>query len=138
MSRLALFLGFLTACAGPNAISGTVTDRSGRPVDRAIVSLDPGNIELVTDREGRFVIDYLRDEHAERVRLRPKTEYSLEVFKAGFHVETRAVPYRRGPLDVGELALTAETLEVQHDGRNLLPTLQGERTTGASSTYEGQ
>ena len=45
----------------------------GEPLPRAVVSLVPGNVELVTDRDGRFVIDYLRDQSGERVKLGPVT-----------------------------------------------------------------
>lgn len=128
----------LTACGGKRVITGQVTDHRGEPVDRVIVSLEPGRVELVTDREGRFLIDYLRDEAAERTRLAPRTTYRLELFKPGYHPLSRDVPYRSGPLDLGLLGLIPDVLRVQDDGQNLVPTLGEDRSTSGGATYEGQ
>ena len=61
----ALLLSPASAEAGRNQIGGQILDRNGEPVNRAIVSLVPGNVQLMTDREGNFLIDYLRDEDGE-------------------------------------------------------------------------
>ena len=79
-----------TAC-GPRIISGKVMDRNGNPVDRALVRIEPGNVELVTDSTGYFQVDYLRDDLGERVKLDARTDYSFEIFKPGYTctVQTR-------------------------------------------------
>ena len=95
-----LFLA-LAACAGKGFISGQVIDRNGDPVDRAIVKLAPGNVQLVTDREGRFLIDYLRDETGERIKLAKRTAYEVEVWKPGFHTQEISLGYKRGEVVMG-------------------------------------
>src|SRR4051812_22113141 len=101
---IAMLLAGVASAKG-NAITGQIVDRNGQPVPRAVVSLKPGNVELVTDRDGHFTIDYLRAETGERVKLGKKTEYTLEVWKLGFHVFSEAVPYRRGALVVDTVTM---------------------------------
>lgn len=124
--------------AGKNHITGQITDRNGQPVNRAIVSLQPGNVQLVTDREGWFLIDYLRDEEGERTRLLKKTDYTVEVFKPGFHTFSLSVYYKKGSITMDAITLTEETIQVQDQGENLDPGLYGEQTHSAGANYEGQ
>lgn len=134
---LALLLAVDAAHAGTHLIGGQVVDRNGDPVSRAIVSLSPGNVELVTDREGRFAIEYLRDESGERTKLEKKTEYKLEVFKAGFHVVTTSVPYKRGEFLVEAVTMVEETIDVQDFPENLDPSAYSKPPVAAGATYEG-
>lgn len=127
-----------TARAASHLIGGRVVDRNGEPLSRVVVSLAPGNVELVTDRDGRFVIDYLRDQSGERVKLEKKTEYTLEVFKAGFHTFQVPVPYKRGELEVETVTMIEETIDVQDFPENLDPALYSKATQSAGATYEGQ
>lgn len=126
------------AQAARNHISGQVIDRNGRPVDRAIVSLQPGNVQLVTDREGWFLIDYLRDDSGSRTRLRKKTDYTLEVFKPGFHTFNVSISYRKGAVAMDTITLVEETIQVEDHGENLDPALYKDTTHSAGATYEGQ
>lgn len=127
-----------TALAASHMIGGRVVDRNGEPLSRAVVSLAPGNVELVTDRDGRFLIDYLRDEQGERVKLGKKTEYTLEVFKAGFHTFQVPVSYKRGELEVETVTMIEESIDVQDFPENLDPALYTKATQSAGATYEGQ
>ncbi|MFT6145418.1 MAG: hypothetical protein ACJAZO_000306 [Myxococcota bacterium] len=128
----------LAACGGKRIITGVVTDASGQPLDRAIVRLEPGNIEMVTDREGQFTIEYLRTEDASRTGIGKRQTYILDVFKPGFSIEQREFYYKAGALSVGAIPLTVEVLRVQDDGENLVPSLQAEPTNTGGATYEGQ
>ena len=128
----------LSACGGKRIISGMVTDSTGAPLDNAIIRLDPGNVELVTDRQGQFVIDYLRTDNASRIGISKRQTYVLDVFKPGFSIEQREFYYKSGQHLVGEIPLTAEVLRVQDDGENLVPSLQAEPTNTGGTTYEGQ
>ena len=134
-------LAFLVL-AGPaqagNQLIGLVNDRNGDPVNRAIVSLVPGNVQLMTDRDGQFLIDYLRDEEGERIRLKKRTSYVLEVFKPGFHTQSFNVEYKRGPLELPLVTLVEETIEVEDTGENLDPGLFKDPTHSAGAAYEGQ
>ena len=85
----------LSGC-GPHIINGAVIDRNGFPVERAIVSLSPGNVEIVTDSHGEFSIDYLRDDMGERIRLDWRNDYEVEVFKAGYHELREKFYYKWG------------------------------------------
>ena len=107
-------------------------------MDRAIISLEPGNVQLVTDREGRFLIDYLRDDDGERIRLAKRMDYELEVFKPGFHTQTFNFYYKKKGLMLDTFTLVEETIEVQDHGENIDPTLYSDQTTNTGATYEGQ
>lgn len=147
MRRLALpALGALAAAliAGParadsrHYITGVVTNGAGQPVARAIVSLSPGNVELVTDAEGRFTIDYLRDDTGERTKLAKRTDYELEVYKPGFHPESRAFYYKKGAIQVDGIVVTQDAIAVDDDGQNIDPSLYSDGTQTDGATYEGQ
>lgn len=126
------------AFAGRHSIAGQVLDRNGQPVERAIITLSPGNVQLVTDAEGRFLIDYVRDDAGERAKLLKKTDYTVEVFKPGYHIEKISFFYKRGPVAVDPIELTEETIKVDDDGANIDPGLFTDRTHGSGATYEGQ
>lgn len=127
-----------SAEAARNQITGRVIDRNGEPVTRAIVSLSPGNVELVTDRDGRFVIDYARDKYGDRTRLAKKTDYKLEVFKPGFHTHVESFYYKRGELAFPTFTLVSETIRVDDDQMDLDPELHQTQTQSTGATYEGQ
>jgi hypothetical protein len=134
-----LLLGLIApSLAGGHHIAGQIRDRNGQPVSRAIVSLEPGNVELVTDREGWFLIDYLREDDGKRVRLDKKTDYTLEVFKPGFHTFTLQLFYKRGQVEVETVTMIEETIDVADFPENLDPALYSSPTLSAGATYEGQ
>lgn len=126
------------AHAGRHHVTGQVVDRNNKPVDRALLSLEPGNVELVTDREGQFLIDYLRDASGKRVRFSKKTTYTLDIFRPGYHLRSVTIDYTRGPLDMGTLVLTEETIQVREDEIEAPLDLRDDPTHGAGATYEGQ
>ena len=127
-----------SAWGAKHSIAGRVVDRNGEPMSRAVVSLSPGNVELVTDRDGRFLVDYLRDEAGERVKMQKKTEYALTVFKPGFHDFAVAIPYKRGPLELEQVTMIEETIAVDDFPENLDPALYSRPAQSAGATYEGQ
>lgn len=136
---LPVLLLFATpAMAGRHSISGEVKDRNGTPLDRVVITLKPGNVQLVTDREGRFLIDYLRDEEGQRTRIGKRTDYAIEVFKPGFHIETRTFYYKAGPLVLEPFRMTEETIAIRDEGENLDPEIYSTGTTNTGATYEGQ
>lgn len=135
---MAWWLAVSAAWAGRHAILGQVTDRNGAPLPGAIVSLAPGAVELVTDREGRFAIDYLRDADGARTRLAKRTDYTLEVFRPGYHVVRRSFSYKRGGLLVEGLTLTEEALTFEDPGDNLDPAIYADPTHSGGANYEGQ
>ena len=138
LGLLAAILWASPAEAARNQISGRVIDRNGEPVTRAIVSLVPGNVELVTDRDGRFVIDYARDKYGDRTRLAKKTDYKLEIFKPGFHTHVESFYYKRGELVFPTFTLASETIRVEDDRMDLDPELHQNQTQSTGATYEGQ
>jgi hypothetical protein len=142
MTRSLLVLVAGLVLAGPalarNAISGEVRDRNGAPLDRVVITLKPGNVQLVTDREGRFLVDYLRDDEGERAKLAKKTDYAIEIFKPGFHVEKRTFFYKKGELILDPFTMVEETIAVRDDGQNLDPEIYSTGTTNTGATYEGQ
>ncbi len=127
-----------SAFAGKNAIEGQVLDRNGEPVVRAVVTLKPGNVQLVTDAQGKFLIDYARDSSGARVRMPTKVDVELEVFKPGFHTHDLQFFYKRGAIEVEQITLKEDTIEVEDDAQNLDPGLFSDRSQSSGATYEGQ
>ena len=128
----------LPAQAGRHSIQGQVLDRNGVAVNQAIITLKPGNVQLVSDAEGRFLIDYLRDENGERTKLDKRTNYVVEIFKPGFHIKTRDFYFKRGAVLLEHLTLLEETLRVKDDERNLDPEIFHDPTHSSGANYEGQ
>lgn len=135
---LAVWAALLLGCAGKRAIHGQVVDRNGEPMDRVVVSLEPGNIELVTDSDGRFVIDYLRNDDGERKNLSTRQAYTLEAFRAGYHVEGITFDYARGALVLDPLTLTEDTIRIGPSEADIDPDRFPDQTGSAGSTYEGE
>jgi hypothetical protein len=138
MSVSIFWTALLLGCASRRAIHGQVLDRNGAPVDRVIVTLAPGNIELVTDSEGRFVIDYLRDDDGDRVKLSARQDYTLEAFRVGYHVSDVAFHYARGAHALEPLTLTEETIRVSPSEADIDPDRYPDRTHSSGSAYEGE
>ena len=128
----------LVACAGHRAITGTVLDRNGDPIERAIVSVKPGGVEIVTDENGRYVIDYLRTEDGNRTELRKKTDYQLEAFLPGYHITRSSLSYRRGKVEADPITLVPDTVRMSESDADLDPTLYPDRSQSAGTTYEGE
>lgn len=126
------------ALAGGNRLSGQVVDRNGEAIARAVVSLDPGNVQLVTDADGRFTIDYLRDANGARSRLLKKTKYTFDVYKPGFHPFTLSIYYKKGEVELETVTLAEDTIDVQDIPANLDPGAYGDPTHSAGANYEGQ
>lgn len=135
---VAALLAAAPAHAGRNRLSGQVLDRNGEAVERAVVSLEPGNVQLVTDSEGRFTIDYLRDESGERSRLLKKTKYTFDVYKPGFHTFNLSIYYKKGEVTLEPVMLAEDTVDIQDIPANLDPGAYGDPTHSAGANYEGQ
>jgi hypothetical protein len=129
---------WLVACGPKPAIQGHVADRNGAGMSRAVISLAPGNAELVTDRDGNFLIDYLRSDRGERVRLDKRTEYVLEVFKPGYHTFSTPVPFRKGVLVLEPITMVELTIDLADLPENLDPALYKTPTQSSGANYEGQ
>lgn len=139
VARLTLFSAILLGgCATHHAISGRVLDRNGHPLPRVIVSLEPGGVELVTDSEGAFLIDYLRNEQGERVKLARRTDYRLDVLKPGFHAESTKIHYRRGDLSLEPITMVEDTLEIGPTEEDIDPAKYRDNTHSDGSNYEGE
>jgi hypothetical protein len=136
---LALFFGLLgTSACGPHFIQGQVIDRNGEPVARAIVGLQPGNVEIVTDGDGAFMVDYLRDETGERVKLKRRTDYAIEIFKPGFHVLGQDFYYKRGELVMEAFVLKEDSIRVIGNEEIYDPSEHRDRTHSAGQSLEGE
>ena len=125
-------------CAARQAITGKVVDRNGDPIDRVIVSLTPGDVELLTDSDGGFAIDYMRDEKGQRVRLERRRDYSVEMFRLGYHVGQTTVTYKRGELVMEPVTLTEDTVRMEAPEVEVDPGQFRDRTQGSGATYEGE
>ena len=138
MRAALVWLPLAVACAPKASIGGHVVDRNGVGMSRAIVSLSPGNVEMVTDRDGNFEIDYLRDDAGERTRMKKRVEYVLEVFKPGFHTYSVQVAYRKGELVVDTVTMVEDSIDVKDLPENLDPALYKTQTQSSGANYEGQ
>lgn len=138
LAGLAVTATALSGCASKRVIYGSIVDRNGRPMDRVIVSLDPGGVELITDSEGNFSIDYLRDEAGERVKLEKKTDYTLEAFRTGYHVQRLDFYFKRGELFLDPVTMKEDTIRLQASEDDIDPSRFPDRTHSAGSNYEGE
>ena len=140
LQTLTVFLGLssgLSAC-GPHIIEGQIIDRNGQPVPRAIVGIAPGNVEIVTDGDGRFMLDYLRDDAGERVKLKRRTDYGIEIFKPGFHVLNQEFYYKRGELLMEPLVLKEDSVRVIGSDELYSPDEHRDRTHSSGQSLEGE
>ena len=128
----------LSGCGRHHAINGRVVDRNGSPVERVVVSVAPGDVETLTGPDGVFMVDYLRDVEGERVRLRKRTLYAVELFRTGYHVSRHEVEYRRGELFLEPFTLAEDTIHVPAGVDNIDPALFPERSQSTGATYEGE
>ncbi len=119
-------------------ITGLVVDRNGAPVPGAIVSIAPGEVEVVTDGDGAWTIDYLRDAAGERVRLAPRTTYAIEVFRVGYHVVASRFDYKSGEVAVQTVTLVEDTIRVGPSEVDLDPAHLDRRPQASGAAYEGE
>ncbi len=127
-----------TALGAKHLIAGKVIDRNGQPVVQAIITLAPGNVQVVTDRDGNFLVEYLRDDEGERVKLAKKTDYTVEIFKPGYHTQTTQTYFQKGELTLEPITLVEETIQVTDDTLDLDPDIYVNATHSAGANYEGQ
>lgn len=135
---LLALLGVLGGCARHHAIMGKVVDRNGEPIDRVIISVQPGGVEMVTDSEGGFMVDYLRDEAGERVKLNKRSDYTIEAFRTGYHIAKADVYFKKGELIINPIILAEDTIRVDASDDNIDPALYPDRTQSTGATYEGE
>ncbi|MCK6525388.1 carboxypeptidase-like regulatory domain-containing protein [Myxococcota bacterium] len=135
---LVLFTLLSVGGCATRQISGQVIDRNGQPLDRALVKVVPGGVELITDQTGAFAFDYLRDETGARTKLKPRQEYTVEVFKPGYHVEQVPVRYERGVLILAPVTLREDTIRVESAPVDLDPDAVNTRGQSSGATYEGE
>lgn len=128
----------LLGCPAKRVITGTVIDRNGDPLDRVVISLAPGNVELITDETGAFTIDYLRDDAGERIKLDKRTTYEVVAFKPGFHDATSSFYYKRGELVLEPLSMVQDTIRVDANTENIDPNLYPDRAQNNGAAYEGE
>jgi len=137
-SVAALLISTTLGCA-THRISGTVIDRNGAPMDRVIVALEPGNVEILTDNEGNFAIDYVRNDDGSRVRLPRRSDYSLTLFRTGFQDSRENVYFKRGEHDCGTIQMVEDTIEVSEPSTPIDPSrLHANPTASGGATYEGE
>ena len=140
-SKISIAALFAVACAGacgPHIIQGQIIDRNGEPVPRAIVGLAPGNVEIVTDGEGRFMVDYLRDDSGERIKLKRRTDYGIETFKPGFHVLSQEFYFKRGELLMEPMVLKEDSIRVIGSDELYNPDDHRDRTHSSGQSLEGE
>lgn len=144
ITLMALMLSTVPAAAGNHYIAGRIIDRNGDPIDQAVITLRPKDPEkqvefqLVTDREGRFLVDYLRDQEGDRAKLSKRSDYEIEVYKPGFHTRELDFYYKKGELQVDTLMMTEDTIAVHDDDADLDANAFEQSTHSSGANYEGQ
>ena len=133
-----VLLLLLSGCAVKRSISGQVVNRNGEGVERVNVKIEPGNVEIITDDEGRFFLDYLRDEEGNRIKLKKRSDYTVELFKVGYHDEKSEIHYVRGDLVVEPFTLTEETIRVDTSQDDIVPGKYADRAQAGGGSYEGE
>jgi hypothetical protein len=125
-------------CARHHLIRGSVVGRNGEPVERVLVSLEPGGVEVVTDEQGAFLIDYVRNPEGERKKLSKRTNYTLSAYKAGFHDQAMEFYFKRGELTLEPLSLTADSIVIKPGEDSIDPKLYPDRSQNNGAAYEGE
>lgn len=142
LSRLALLAGLLGAlssgCATHHAIVGRVVNRNGEPMDKVIISVKPGSVELITDSEGNFVVDYLRDDAGNRVKLAKKSDYEIETFRTGYHTSKTTFYFKKGELLLDPITMAEDTIKVRDSQEDVDPAKYPDRAQSAGAAYEGE
>ncbi len=140
MKRVLVTSVLLLATVGcaSHQISGTIVDRNGQALERVIITVEPGNVQLVSDQAGAFTIDYLRDEAGERVKLDKKSDYSVEAFKVGYHIADTSLYYKRGELLLEPIVLKEDTIRVSGTEADIDPGQYPDRSQSSGATYEGE
>jgi hypothetical protein len=133
-----LLLAAPAASAAKHQIAGKVVDQNGKSVTNVVVSVEPGNLQIATGADGAFLVDYLRDEGGERVKVTRKTDYAFEFFKAGFHTVQIKVRFVKGTVTMDPVALVPVALDVVDLGGNIDPALYDQSKAAEGATYEGQ
>ena len=133
-----MILAFFLACSVHHVISGQVLDRNGAPIARANVGLAPGNVEIITDDDGRFAIDYLRDAEGSRTKLAKRTDYTLDYFKVGFHPEKQTFYYKHGDFALEAVTLSEDTIRVESAAVDIDPAAFPDRQASSGGSYEGE
>ena len=128
----------LAGCAKHHAISGQVVDRNGKPLGRANITLAPGNVEIITDDDGRVMIDYLRDAEGTRVKMGKRTDYAIEYFKVGFHPQKATFYFKNGELTLEPVTLAEDTVRVAPSDTAFDPGAHPNRGQEAGGSYEGE
>ncbi len=133
-----LSVGVAAPALAKAAIHGEVKDRNGEPMARVNVRVIPGNVEIVTDDEGKFTIDYLRDEEGNRVRLTRRTTYTFEVYKLGFQLAKADLDYKSGDVTIESVTLTPDTITVRASPTDLDPAIGTQTDAQGGGSYEGE
>ncbi|MSQ03614.1 MAG: carboxypeptidase regulatory-like domain-containing protein [Myxococcales bacterium] len=133
-----LLMLILVGCAKHHAISGLVLDRNGKPLGRTNVTLAPGNVEIITDDNGRFMIDYLRDAEGTRVKMGKRTDYAIEYFKVGYHPQKSTFYFKNGELTLEPASLAEDTVRVEASDTVFDPGAHPNRGQEAGGSYEGE
>lgn len=133
-----ILLVLLGGCAVKRSISGQVVNRNGEGLERVNVKIEPGNVEIITDDEGKFFLDYLRDEEGNRIKLKRRSDYQVELFKVGYHDEKSEIHYVRGELVVEPITLTEETIRVDTSQDDIDPGKYADRAQSSGGSYEGE
>lgn len=127
-----------SAWAAKHSIAGTVTNRNGDPIERVNVTLSPGNVEIITDETGKFLIDYLRDDAGNRIKLAKRTDYAVSFFKVGYHEEKQTFLFKRGALVLEPVTLKEDTIRVDASQDNIDPASFPDRQQNSGGSYEGE
>ncbi len=135
---LLLGAGMVPAALAKAAIHGTVTDRTGQPMSRVNVRVVPGNVEIVTDDQGKFTIDYLRDAAGNRTHLTRRTTYTFEMYKLGFQLAKADVDYKHGELELDPVALAPDTISVRASATDVDPANAADTNAQGGGSYEGE
>lgn len=135
---LALLLATPPALAKDSAIQGQVLDRNGQPIEKVNVSVDPGHVEIITDQDGNFRIDYLRDEQGNRIKLAKKTNYTVAFFKVGYNEATATLSYKRGVLQMEQITLIEDSIRLENSAADIDPGSLSDPAQNAGGSYEGE
>ena len=84
------------------------------------------------------MVDYLRDDSGERIKLKRRTDYGIEIFKPGFHVLSQEFYFKRGELLMEPMVLKEDSIRVIGSDELYNPDDHRDRTHSSGQSLEGE
>lgn len=94
----------------PDSMYGKVVDRNDKPLSRVTITIEPGQVERISNKWGEYDIEYLFSDDGERLSLKKNQDYSISAWKAGFHESAQIFRFSGGKSEIPAITLIEDTI----------------------------